>query len=108
MDIVPCEKKIARIEDEATVVFADGEKRRFDALFVRPVRHQRSNLPAKLGCAMTEVGIVEVDSTGQTSVPGVYAAGDMIEPMWQILPAASFTGARAGIGVSRALLVQEA
>lgn len=105
MDIPLREKRIAHIEGEATVVFRDGEKQHFDALFLRPIRRQRSELPAKLGCAMSEAGIVEVDSTGQTSVPGVYAAGDMIEPMWQILPAASFTGARAGIGVSRTLLV---
>ena len=39
--------------------------------------HQRSDLPTQLGCRILDDGAVEINDLGQTSVPGVYAAGDM-------------------------------
>jgi len=102
--------KVDRIEGVGEtlerVVFADGNVLPCDALFVRPIRRQRSDLAAKLGCALSEQGYIEVDEAGQTSVEGVYAAGDAIEAGFQILPFASYSGARAGIGVAKAFMAE--
>ena len=47
------------------------------AVFLAPTPEQRSEIPAQLGLTMLPSGCVEVDVMGRTSVPGVYAAGDM-------------------------------
>src|SRR5690606_10665330 len=39
--------------------------------------------------------VVETDATGQTSVPGLYAAGNITDPSQQVLHAAA-AGSRAG------------
>jgi thioredoxin reductase len=48
-----------------------------DAVFIPTVPRQRSDLAERLGCALLPDGCVEVDEFARTSVPGVYAAGDM-------------------------------
>jgi thioredoxin reductase len=58
------------------IVFADGSTETRAALFLRPVQALASDLPAHLGCALTEAGLLSVGPDTQTSVPGVYAAGD--------------------------------
>jgi len=102
------EKKVARLEGDGRslerVVFAGGDLLPCEALFVRPIRRQRSDLASKLGCALSEAGYIEVDESGQTNVEGVFAAGDATEPSWQILPFAAYSGARAGISVAKALM----
>ena len=47
------------------------------ALFVHAQVRQRSDLPTQLGCRILDDGAVEIKDLGQSSVPGVYAAGDM-------------------------------
>jgi len=47
------------------------------ALFLHPATGQRSGLATQLGCAVLDDGAVQVNELGQTTVPGVYAAGDM-------------------------------
>src|SRR5699024_5187335 len=46
------------------------------------------DLPRQLGCTLLEDGCVEVDHANKTSVPGVYAAGDMARPVYQPVPIA--------------------
>jgi thioredoxin reductase len=57
--------------------FADGSRLDRSALFVHASLRQRSGLPTELGCQILDDGAVEINDLGQTSVPGVYAAGDM-------------------------------
>jgi thioredoxin reductase len=61
-----------------------------------------TDFAADLGCARVD-GCVEVDIDGQTSVPGVYAAGD-ITPGVQLISTAVAKGASAGIACARSLL----
>jgi thioredoxin reductase len=68
------------------VVFADGGERRCSALLVPVTLHQRSALAEQLGASVGDPGpvvvdAVEVDSTFQTSVPGLFAAGDVSAQM---------------------------
>lgn len=72
---------IARIERSGEQVrgvgLASGETFPCDRIFVATAHRQRSDLADRLGCAFLEDGTVQVNDFGQTSVPGVYAAGDM-------------------------------
>lgn len=77
------------------IVFATGDGITRRGLFLRAPQRQRSDLPARLGCAIVD-GHVQVDARGQTSVPGIYAAGDMTKTPFQQLIVAAADGALAG------------
>lgn len=62
----------------------------------------RTDLAAALGCALDEGGYVVVDAEGQTSVPGVFAAGDLT-PGLQLVQCAAAGGALAGVGAAQSL-----
>ncbi|MGW0522995.1 NAD(P)/FAD-dependent oxidoreductase [Crossiella sp. NPDC003009] len=59
------------------VVFHDGPPLRCAAMFLHASTRQASPLPEQLGCVLLDDGSVRVDDAGQTSVPGLYAVGDM-------------------------------
>jgi len=44
----------------------------------------RSNLAVHLGASHTKVGCLIVDKHGQTTVPGLYAIGDVVSDLHQI------------------------
>jgi thioredoxin reductase len=61
------------------------------------VAHQpRVELGAALGCEMDDEGYYAINSKGLTSVPGVYAAGD-ITPGLQLVSVAAASGVVAGV-----------
>ena len=62
----------------------------------------RSHLAEALGCELEEMGYVKVGEHGETSVEGVYAAGD-ITPGEQLVQAATSEGAIAGIACAMSL-----
>lgn len=62
----------------------------------------RTELAGQLGCRMTPDGCVEVDHECATSVPGVYAAGD-VTPGLQLIQVAAAKGATAGVACARSL-----
>lgn len=70
---------------------------------------QRAPFAADLGLRMLESGSIEIDEFGRTSVPGVYAAGDLAHratlpgPMASVLLAAG-AGQLAAVGVIQSLL----
>lgn len=77
------ETPVVRLQGEGdqllALELANGETVARDALYLAPEFPvvQRSPLVQELGCALDPQGWVTVDDMGQTSVPGVYAAGDM-------------------------------
>lgn len=67
------------------------------------VAHQpRVDLARSLGCRLDDEGYVAVDASGQTSVPGVYAAGDLT-PGLQLVSVASASGVVAGVAAAQSL-----
>ena len=62
----------------------------------------RTEIAAQLGCHLTPEGCIEVDGSAATSVPGVYAAGD-VTPGLQLLQVAAADGAVAGVACARSL-----
>lgn len=89
------------------VVLADGRQVPLRALFVASRVHMASPLAAQLGCAFDEgpLGpIIRVDDLKQTTVPGVYAAGDASTPMSNAT-LASASGVMAGVCAHRSLVM---
>ena len=98
--------------DESTgqlkrVLFSEGEPHECDALFFNLGTELASNFHETLGCRLdTESGLLWVDETRQTSVHGVYAAGD-ITPQSQLAVVAAAEGAMAAIHIHRSLIPEE-
>ena len=89
------------------IVFQRGEPLERDAVFIATVLHQRSELAAGLGCALLPDGCVEVDELARTSVPGVYAAGDMAHRAAMPKPFAAVSWASASGTLAGAMLDQD-
>lgn len=85
---------------------ASGRVVALDAIFVAAPWRFPNPLAEHLGCAIddTQLGpMLRLDATRQTTVRGVYAAGDASE-MMKSLPAALYSGAIAGAMVHQSLL----
>ncbi|MHA7224262.1 NAD(P)/FAD-dependent oxidoreductase [Arthrobacter sp. RHLT1-20] len=59
-----------------------------DALFVPPRFVPNNDLLVGLGCEIDETGWAVKDGTGQTTVPGVWIAGNVANPRAQVITAA--------------------
>jgi thioredoxin reductase (NADPH) len=66
------------------VALADGESVVVDALYVGFGVQVHSGIAAALGARCDDAGYLYVDQKQQTSVPGVYAAGDVVQSLSQI------------------------
>lgn len=89
---------------------ADGRIVPAEIVFTAPRTRMTSPLAEQLGCAFTD-GMtgphIEVDPMQQTSVPGVFAAGDAATAMFNAT-LASAAGVMAGVSAHRALVLDEA
>ena len=84
------------------VCLDDGEELPCSMAFFSIAHKPRSPLGEALGCEVDEHGSLLVDERGETTVPGVYAAGD-ITPGLQLLQVATAKGTAAGVGCARSL-----
>jgi len=92
--------------DLKCIMFENGEELEREAIFVHPHQHQRGTLAEQLGCRLTSKGAVWTNKYLQTSVRGVYAAGDMTPGSQQAIIAAA-EGAQAGIFLNERLTKEE-
>lgn len=98
---------IAHNDRLARIEFTDGESLERDALFVHPAQRQVDVVRA-LGVALDGKGYVQVDEmTRETSVPGVYAAGDLTTSAQSAILSAA-AGMRAAATVNHALTLEMA
>jgi thioredoxin reductase len=96
-------ERLAEAGEGLRVVFEDGASLERQAMFVKTVGRQRSELAASLGCRLDEHGQIEVRPDTSTGAPGVYAAGDATgAPQLAIVAAAE--GARAALAINAELL----
>ena len=82
------------------VRFQGGSRLALGGVLVSVPQHERSGLPAALGCETDETGHVAADAGGETSVPGVFAVGDLASP-GQAVTLAAADGARAAYALNR-------
>lgn len=86
------------------VVRHDGSEVACEAVLVHAPLRRRGRLPEQLGLELTDNGLVAVDGLGSTSVPGVYAAGDIAVAPQQVAIAIG-SGHLAGAMAVRELLL---
>jgi thioredoxin reductase len=91
-------------EGGATVVFADGQTLAIGGLFVATTWGQSAPFAEDLGLALLPSGCIEVDPMGRTSLPGVYAAGDLAHTAALPMPLSSVLNAAAAGQVAAASL----
>ena len=101
------ERKVRELDSAAgelhAVVFDDGARLPRSALLVAAELRQRSGLAAQVGVKLVATGpvspeAVDVDPLYRTSVPGVFAAGDLCAQMPQIAAAVA-AGSAAAVSV---------
>ncbi len=100
--------RVARLVIEADrltgVELLDGRVVTRTAVFIRPVnRPHADGLLAGLGCEVDDAGFAKVDGTGRTSTFGVWAAGNVVDPRWQVITSAG-TGSAAAIAINADLV----
>jgi thioredoxin reductase len=93
------------------VVFTDGNRLPRSAMLVASTLHQRSPLAQRLGVEFAEPGPAAVDAAKvdplcRTSVPGVFAAGDVSAQMPQVAAAVA-AGSLAGAAVMQTLMSED-
>jgi thioredoxin reductase len=114
-NVVVDERPVAEFLSEAgeltAVKFADGAQLARRGVLVATTLHQRSELAKQLGVATAPPGpvvvdAVEIDAFHRTSVPGVFAAGDISAQMPQVA-AAIATGSLSAVAVVQSLLADD-
>jgi len=88
------------------VKLAHGQVICRDALFVPPRFVPNDALLAALGCDFTRDGWAVTSSDGRTSVPGVWAAGNVANPRAQVITAAG-QGSAAAIAINASLVEED-
>lgn len=73
----------------AVVEFAGGASAEFSGIFLATTLRQSAPFAEQLGLTVNDSGCVRVDAFARTSLPGVYAAGDMAHPEAFPMPMAS-------------------
>lgn len=90
------------------VVLEDDEFISIDRLFLTPrfPLLMKSLIGEKLGCEKTEFGVLKVSQRNETTVPGVFAAGDIMGMAHTVLLSAA-AGNMAGAAAISSLLSEE-
>ena len=91
----------------AAIKIERGPDAEIDILFAHPPTKPSANLHEIMGLATvpTPTGIaVKTDDRRETSVPGIYAAGDLANPGMASVTTASWQGAMAGIFAQQSML----
>jgi thioredoxin reductase len=87
----------------SAVEFQGGDAMPFDYLFFHIGSHQSSDIADQLGCKRDDDDNLEVDNAQETSVKGVFAAGDLTGPPYLAISAAA-KGVKAALAVHKSLL----
>lgn len=103
------ENEICNIEHENGYVkclhFADTEPECLDAIFTQLPFIQQCDIPEKLGCEFTDQGFIYISKTMETSVPGVYAAGDCLTHFRSVANAVA-AGNKAGAVINKKFIAE--
>lgn len=97
---------IVRADRLTGIRLANGTAITMDALFVPPRFRPHHDLLVRLGAAADESGWTIVDSTGRTSVPGLWAAGNVVNPRAQVITAAG-DGSASAIDINADLVDED-
>jgi thioredoxin reductase len=96
-------ESVEDVVDGIRVNYKDGRSETFERMFAQQVWTQRADLVDALRCDRTPEGSLVLDGFGQTTVHGVFAAGDQTGGPMQVNLAVG-SGHLAGIGAIGALI----
>src|SRR4051794_30373002 len=89
------------------VELVDGRTIPRAAVFIRPINVAHPDgLLAGLGCALDPSGFAVVDATGRTTIEGVWAAGNVVDPRLQVIASAG-AGSAAAIAMNADLVRED-
>jgi thioredoxin reductase len=104
------ERVIGRIEQDngyiRHIVFTDGSTQAIKAMYARPQFVQHCDIPAAVGCALTQQGHIQVDAMQRTTIPGIYACGDNSQ-MARSVAMSVAAGSMAGASLNKELIDEE-
>ncbi|MFN7160760.1 MAG: NAD(P)/FAD-dependent oxidoreductase [Candidatus Gracilibacteria bacterium] len=108
--IFMCEKKVVKFEHTdgmlERIVFEDGTSDEINFLFSAPVTVQSTDLPEKLGCMLTKENQLQVNEQQETTVKGVYGAGDNTASFRAVVVSMA-SGNQAGVLINNQLIQEE-
>lgn len=108
--ITVIENAIEAVEHEDGYIkrlyFEDTEPVELKAMFTKLPFVQHCDIPEKLGCKFLNDCFIEVDKTMQTSVPGIYAAGDCLT-LFRSVANAVAAGNKAGAMINKVLIDEQ-
>lgn len=105
------EEKIVRLEGTKgkleTIIFETGESIVRRGMLIHLEQHPRSDLAKKLGCELTDSGHIKIDNFSETSIKGVFAAGDITSMMQSIAVSVAQGSVAAGGGIVHSLIKED-
>lgn len=87
------------------IVLQNGKKLKRKALFIQPRQRFHSKLVKQLDLKLKD-GRIDTNRFGETSIPGMYAAGDTAPNMQQVAIAAA-SGTEVGIAINHKLVEED-
>jgi thioredoxin reductase (NADPH) len=85
--VSPTAVRVKASSEGVDIELADGRNARFDVMYPAMGCEVHSELATALGAKCSEAGCLEVDQKQQTTVPGLYAAGDVVSDLHQLVVA---------------------
>ena len=85
-----------------SIVFKDGKEHTIDALFFVNGFKQQCDIVETFGCDINRKGVVVTNRFQQTTMPGLYVAGDADKDM-QLVVVAAAEGAKAAVIINKEL-----
>jgi thioredoxin reductase len=109
-DIPIRQERITRLVSHAgklsTIEFEGADSIELDALFFHYRTEPNCNIAQELGCKREGKTTLVLDSSQETSVPGVYGAGDLAGPPYLTISAAA-GGTRVAMSIHRSLIPKD-
>jgi thioredoxin reductase len=99
---------VSEVEGEVAIWLSDGRRISAPVVYTKPLKVRFNNeLASLLGCQLSQSGSVLTDTSMQTSVPGVFAAGDLSHPGYHQVSEAISTGHKAAAFCNNQLCKEE-
>lgn len=102
-EIIELEHQNGQLEN---IVFKNGEKVTFKAIYVKPEIEQHINFSVQLGFELTDLKTIKVDEQQETTAKGVYAAGDCTT-LFRSLSIVTAAGTVAAVMINKALISED-
>ncbi|MFD2583395.1 NAD(P)/FAD-dependent oxidoreductase [Pedobacter vanadiisoli] len=88
------------------IVFKNGGKKAFKAIYIKPEIKQHVNFNEQLGFELTDLKTIKVNEQQQTTASGVYAAGDCTT-LFRSLPIVTAAGNMAAVMINKELISED-